>query len=139
MLRVETRLKPKQVFTMRAGCCRENPIKLRDAPVQKKRQMHGRRPCQKSAKSWVIKELVSSRSKSQSKRRALKLRAGEAEVGIRPLAWGQETRTQLPIPEEQAAQPGVTGRTLLHSWQRWQQLARLTGQCCMLGQLFMGS
>lgn len=67
---------------MRAGCCSENPIELRDAPVQRKRQMRGQRPCQKSAKSRVIKELVSSRSKSQSKRRrgALNLRARDAEV-----------------------------------------------------------
>lgn len=32
MLCVETRLKPKEFFTMIAGCCSENPAKLRDAP-----------------------------------------------------------------------------------------------------------
>lgn len=104
---------------MRTGCCGENPSKLRDALVQRKRQTRGQRLWQKSAKSWVIKELVSSRTKRQSKRgrSGLKLRAREAEVGIRPLTWGQETRMQLPIPEEQAVQSGVTGKSLLHSWQ----------------------
>lgn len=48
---------------MIAGCCSENPVKLRDAPDEEKRQVLGQRPCQKSAKLWVIKELVSSRSK----------------------------------------------------------------------------
>lgn len=43
MLCVETRLKPKEVFTMRAGCCSENPVKLRDAPVERKRQMCGQK------------------------------------------------------------------------------------------------
>lgn len=49
--------------------------------------MSGQRPCQQSAKLWIIKELASSRSKTQSKagdmgRQDLKLRAREGEVAI---------------------------------------------------------
>lgn len=60
------------------------------SPLQRERQMPGQRLCQQSAKLWIIKELVSSRSKTQSRagdrgRQALKLRAREGEVAIRPL------------------------------------------------------
>lgn len=46
----------------------------------------------KSAKSQVVRKLVSSRSRSQGKRMgSLRARAREAEVGVRLCNWGQET------------------------------------------------
>lgn len=96
--------------------------------------MSGQRPCQQSAKLWIIKELASSRSKTQSKagdmgRQDLKLRAREGEVAIKTL--------NLRARDQNAAmQLGVTCRTLLHNCQWWQQLKRLTEQCYSL-QLLM--